>query len=196
MDPYCFLLNAVEAATGLVGFCLSGEELTTGKRDLGWSEVTLNFCTCKKSLFLAVLPALTWQDLLGHAAYGALAGATLAVLGQGAQALRERHRGSLSAMEATAILKRQTATSACEEANQAELLFAGRKAKEQNRREREASARLQQQQQELRAAERRLQQQEEQHQQDAEETEMRDLGAASSSSSQSSPGGAANGELT
>ena len=123
-------------------------------------------------------------------AYGALAGATLAVLGQGAQALRERHRGSLSAMEATAILKRQTATSACEEANQAELLFAGRKAKEQNRREREATARLQQQQQELRAAERRLQQQ------DTEETEMRDLGAATSTSSQSSPGGAANGELT
>ena len=108
------------------------------------------------------------------------------MLGQGAQALRERHRGSLSAMEATAIIKRQAATSACEEANQAELLFAGKKAKEQNRRDREAMARLQQQQQ----------QQEQQHQQDTEETEMRDLGAATSSSSQSSPGGAANGELT
>ena len=52
MDPYCFLLNAMEAATGLVGFCLSGEELTTGKLDLGWYEVTLNFCTCKNHFFL------------------------------------------------------------------------------------------------------------------------------------------------
>ena len=105
----------------------------------------------------------------------------MAVLGQGAQVLRGRYNGSLSAMEAAAISKRQAATAAQEAANQAELLWAQNKAVEQSRRDRAAMARLQQQQAQQRAAERRQQQQEQQQQQDGGSTEMRDLGASSSS---------------
>ena len=113
-----------------------------------------------------------------HAGFGALAGATLAVLGQGAQALRSRYHSSLPAMEAAAISKRRLATSAQEDANQAEARWALKKAVEQDRRERAAIAQLQQQQAQQRAAERRQQQQE---QQGGGSTEMRDLGASSSS---------------
>ena len=116
-----------------------------------------------------------------HAGFGALAGATLAVLGQGAQVLRGRYNSSLPAMEAAAISKRKLAASAQEDANQAEALWVLKKAVEQDRRERAAMAQLQQQQAQQRAAERRQQQQEQQQQQDGGSTEMRDLGASSSS---------------
>ena len=81
------------------------------------------------------------------------------MLGQGAQVLRGRYNSSLPAMEAAAISKRKLATSAQEAANQAEVLWAQKKAVEQDRRERAAMAQLQQQQAQQRAAERRQQQQ-------------------------------------
>ena len=30
MDPYCFLLSVMEGAEELVGYCLSGDEITAG----------------------------------------------------------------------------------------------------------------------------------------------------------------------
>ena len=144
------------------------------------------------------MPALTWQDLLGHAAYGALAGATLAVLGQGGQVLRARYQRSLAALEADAIQKRRHATAADQAANLAELSYAREKAVEADKRGRAEMARLQRQQQEQRAAERQLQQQQQQqqHQQIGEDgTEMQDLGAASSPTSGNSSTGTTNGEI-
>ena len=150
----------------------------------------------KTSLPLAVLPPLTWWQLLPHAGFGALAGATLAVLGQGAQLLRDRYAATLPAMESAAINKRRVATAALEAADQAELLWVQVRADEQNRRDREAMARLQQQRAQLRAAEQQQQRQEQQQQQqqDQEGMEMRNLGA-SSSSTQTSPPEIVNGEL-
>ena len=124
-----------------------------------------------------------------------MAGATLAVLGQGAQVLRGRYNSSLPALEAAALSKRKLATSAEEAAKQAELLWAGKKVVEQDRRDRAAMAQLQQQRAQLRAAEQRQRQQEQQQQQqqDGGGTEMRNLGA--SSSSQSNTTGTVTGEL-
>ena len=119
------------------------------------------------------------------------------MLGQGAQLLRDRYGATLPAMETAAINKRRVATAALEAADQAELLWVQRRADEQNRRDREAMARLQQQRAQLRAAEQQQQRQEQQQQQqqDQEGTEMRNLGASSSSSTQTSPPEIVNGEL-
>ena len=124
-----------------------------------------------------------------------MGGATLAVLGQGGQALLARYQRSLAALEAAAISKRREATAADQAANLAELSYAREKAAEADKRGREEMAKLQRQQQEQRAAERRLQRQQQQ-QQHQEDTEMQDLGAAATPTSSNSTTGASNGELT
>ena len=145
----------------------------------------------QNSLSLIVLPALSWEDLLPHAGFGALAGATLAVLGEGARLLRARYRDSLEGLEGEATTKRQAADAALEAANQAELRYAGKKAEEQHRRDRQAMAALQQRLQQQRAAERQLQQQ----QQQEEGQEMEDLGAAASPTYPDDAADSSNGEL-
>ena len=129
---------------------------------------------------------------MGHAAFGALGGATVAVLGWGGQLLRARYQRSLVALKGAALLKRREATAAEAAANLAEVAYAKEKAADADKRGREEMARLQRRQQEQRAAERRLQQQQQQNQ----ETEMEDLGAAASPSTNQPTSGASNGELT
>ena len=128
---------------------------------------------------------------MGHAAFGALGGATVAVLGWGGQLLRARYQRSLVALKGAALLKRREATAAEAAANLAEGAYVKEKAADADRRGREEMAKLQRRQQEQRAAEGRLQQQ-----QQNQETEMEDLGAAASPSTNHSTSGASNGELT
>ena len=120
-----------------------------------------------------------------------MGGATLAVLGQGGQALLARYQRSLVALKGAALSKRREATAADQAANLAEIAYAKEKAADADKRGREEMVKLQRQQQEQRAAERRLQRQ----QQNQEETEMQDLGAAASPTSNNSTTGASNGEL-
>ena len=112
------------------------------------------------------------------------------MLGEGARLLRARYRDSLEGLEGEATTKRQAADAALEAANQAELRYAGKKAEEQHRRDRQAMAALQQRLQQQRAAERQLQQQQQQ-----EGHEMRDLGAAASPTSPDDAADSSNGEL-